>query len=266
MSGRHGLAIDAAAWASPWRRRRVRDKAVLSLGLVACAITMPWQVGVAAGAIALTVMLGPARVPADLLFRSLRAPLVFVLIGAATIAVSIGGTGGVTSRFFAVTPDSLSMAGHALVRGTAGFLSVFVLAATTPMVDVLASMRRLRIPDALLDIAGVTYRLLFVFMESVHAITAAQTARLGYATRRAAMRSAAGAIGAVLVRAWSRSSRLEAGLAGRGFEDALVTLDPPREGSARFLAASVAVLVALVAAGITVWWLGGDTGAGAFRW
>ena len=62
MSAR-GLALDDAAWASPWRTRRVLDKAVLALGLLTCAVSLPpLPGGVLAGAAALVLMLGPARV------------------------------------------------------------------------------------------------------------------------------------------------------------------------------------------------------------
>ena len=49
-----------------------------------------------------------------------------------------------------------------------------------------------------------------------------------------------------------RARRLEAGLAGRGFEGDLRVLDDERPSSPRFVAASVVGLTALVAAGLTV--------------
>ena len=37
----HGLALDHAAWSSPWKARSVRDKGVLSGGLLMAAIALP---------------------------------------------------------------------------------------------------------------------------------------------------------------------------------------------------------------------------------
>lgn len=90
-----------------------------------------------------------------------------------------------------------------LVRGLAGTLAVFVLAATTPMVDIIGGLRRARVPDPLIDVAGVTYRLLFVLLDSTRTILEAQAARLGYADRRLALRSAASLLVAILNRSWS---------------------------------------------------------------
>ena len=71
------------------------------------------------------------------------------------------------------------------------------------------------------------------------------------ASRAAAYRSLSALVAAVLVRSWTRARRLEEGLAGRGYTDALPTLDPPRHGSARFVAASI-LTVAVVAGSAAV--------------
>ncbi|WP_040632596.1 cobalt ECF transporter T component CbiQ [Mobilicoccus pelagius] len=240
-----GLALDDAAWASPWRTRRVLDKAVLSLGLLGCAVALPpLPGGVLAGACALLLMLGPARVRPRLLLRCLAAPLVFVLVGTVSVLVTVGWDGGPTVGW---APSMLPTAGTLVVRATSGALAMFLLATTTPMVDLFAGLRRLGIPDPLVEVASLTYRMVFVLLESVRSIREAQEARLGSASRAAAMRSASTLVAGTLVRAWSRARRMEDGLAGRGYVDALPTLDPPRHASPRFLAASV-VLVAVIAA------------------
>ena len=59
-------------------------------------------------------------------------------------------------------------------------------------------------------------------------------------------------VAALFLRSWDRARRLEAGLVGRGYEDALRTLETPRQRSAGFVAASVALLVA-IAAGAVAW-------------
>ncbi|GMA40124.1 cobalt ECF transporter T component CbiQ [Mobilicoccus caccae] len=248
MSAR-GLALDDAAWSSPWRTRRVLDKAVLSLGLLACVVTLPaWPAGVLAGLVAAAIILGPARVRARLLARCLAAPLVFVVVGAVTILVTVSWDGGPR---VGLAPQMLPTAGTLLVRGTAGALAVFLLATTTPMVDLFAALRRARIPDPLIEVASLVYRLVFVLLESARAIREAQSSRLGFASRAAAYRSLSALVAAVLVRSWTRARRLEEGLAGRGYTDALPTLDPPRHGSARFVAASI-LTVAVVAGSAAV--------------
>ncbi|MDO5629013.1 MAG: cobalt ECF transporter T component CbiQ, partial [Mobilicoccus sp.] len=216
-----GIAMDDAAWGSPWRTRRVRDKAVLSMGLLACAVLLPaWPGGVLAGVASLALMLGPARVPARLLLRCLLAPMLFIAIGALTVLLTLSWEGGPR---LGIATEMLPTAGALFVRGFSGACAMFLLATTTPMIDLFSALRRARIPDPLIEVANLTYRLVFVLLESARAIRTAQEARLGFASRPAAYRSMAGLVSGVLVRSWTRARRLEDGLAGRGYVDALPT-------------------------------------------
>lgn len=243
-----GLALDDAAWQSPWLRRDVRDKAGLSLGLVSLALVLPVWPGALLVAVTSTVLLlGPARIRPSVLARCLLAPATFIIIGALSVAVTLTWDGGL-----GMTPESLTSAASLGAHGVAGTLAVLVLAATTPMVDLMSGLSRARVPQVCVEIAALVYRLLFTLLESVGAIREAQVARLGYDSRRAAMRSAAVLTGSVLLRAWQRAQRLEEGLAGRGYSDNLRTLDPPRHASARFLAGAGLLLVLIAAASVLI--------------
>ncbi len=245
-----GLAIDVAAWASPWRHRSPGDKVLLAFGLVLCALLLPAWPGtliVAVVSIALTV--GPAGVPGRVLAAAAGGPLGFILLGALSIAVT-RGSGGVLG--FTVTSQTLTAAVQTAGHAIAGSASVFLLATTTPISDLLGWARRHGLPDVVLDLAGLIYRLLFVLLATTGEIRAAQTARLGYASRRATMRSAAMLTAAVLTRAWSRARRLEEGLAGRGLDGPLRVLDDEHPSSPRFVAASVGLLAAVTATSFAV--------------
>lgn len=90
----HGLALDHAAWSSPWRVRSVRDKGVLSGGLLLGAITLPAVPGGAAGgdqpdSSCSTIRVGWAR-----LGRIVWLPLTSIPIGVATVAVSVSWDAG----------------------------------------------------------------------------------------------------------------------------------------------------------------------------
>ncbi len=170
----HGLALDQAAWSSPWRARSVRDKGVLSLGLLLVAVSLPPVPGAAGvGLVSLVLLLGPIRVSPARLGRIIWMPL--------------------------------------------------------------------------LSIGSLIYRFVFGLLEGAGAIHQAQQARLGYATRRAAMRSAAMGMAVLFIRSWDRARRLESGLAGRGYVDSLRTLEPVKTRSLRFLLGSIGLLGVLVA-------------------
>jgi cobalt/nickel transport system permease protein len=238
--------LDDAAWSSPWRTRSTAEKALVCLGLLLVAATTT-SLGVAAlvggCVLGLTLL---ARVPVDVWLRSMRGPVVFIVLGAVTIAVTFGG--GDLARWGPVGVDEGGAARASLVAGRAlaATSAMVLLAATTPMVDLLAGLRRARVPEVAVDIAGVTYRLVFSLLDAASSIRAAQAGRLGYADGRAARRSVGLLAAAVLVRAWDRARRLEEGLAGRGGV-ATVPLVPARAVSTPFVLGGVLMVLSLAA-------------------
>jgi cobalt/nickel transport system permease protein len=239
------LAVDDAAWASAWRRRSPLDKLLLCGGLVVCALALPaWPGSVLVGLTVLVLALGPARVPARTFARAARWPVAFIAVGAVTAVVSVGGGG------LGWAPDAAARAGSLVGHALAGSAAVLLLACTTPMSDLLPALQRLRVPAAVTEVASVTYRLLFVLLDSLRAIREAQTARMGHATVRRSLHSNGALAAAVLTRSWDRARRLQEGLAGRGMETGLRVLPDERPSSRGFVVATLAGLAALVATGV----------------
>jgi cobalt/nickel transport system permease protein len=243
----NGLAIDDAAWSSAWRRRSPGDKLLLCLGLVACALALPaWPGSLLVGITAVVLALGPARVPARTFGRAVRLPLAFIVIGAVTAVVQVG-SGGI-----GWAPDAGARAGSLVGHAVAGSAAVLLLATTTPMSDLLPALRRLRVPEAVVEVASVVYRLLFVLLESLRTIREAQTARMGYSSLRRSYRSSGALAAAVLTRSWDRARRMQEGLAGRGMETGLRVLPEALPSSRAFLAASVLGLAGIVTVSVVL--------------
>ncbi|TFV54192.1 cobalt ECF transporter T component CbiQ [Geodermatophilus sp. DF01-2] len=242
-----GLAVDDAAWASTWRRRSPADKLLLSGGLVVCALALPaWPGSVLVGLTAVVLALGPARVPARTFGRAVRWPLAFIAVGTLTSVVTVGADG------LGWAPDAAARAGSLAGHALAGSAAVLLLATTTPMADLLPELRRLRVPAAVVEVAAVTYRLLFVLLAGLRTIREAQTARMGYSTLRHSYRSSGALAAAVLTRSWDRARRMQEGLAGRGMETGLRVLPEVLPSSRAFLAATAAGLAALVSLSLAV--------------
>ncbi|WP_394277608.1 cobalt ECF transporter T component CbiQ [Luteococcus sp.] len=248
----HIPVIDDAAWTSPWRRRPVGTKMALSLALVLTALVGPvWPTVPLVALTSLALLLGPARIRASALARVLAAPLLFIASGAVTVAVGLGAPPTSTTVLWrwglvSVSRESLTQSVGLLGHGIAGTLALMVLATTTPMVDLVTWARRCRVPDPLLEVASLVYRLCWVLLATVEAMHEAQQARLGgCAPLRRRLRTTGETIGQVMVRSWDHARRLEDGMAGRGYEDSLTTLavEPART---RPFTAAVTVLLAVL--------------------
>ena len=244
-------ALDAAAWAGPWRRVRVGEKLLLGVGLLLTALVTPaWPGSALVAAASVALALGPARVPARVLALAFAPPATFLALGAVSLAVRVGTPD--PAAWWSWGPVSVDAAGVAraadvTAHGVAGTLALLLLATTTPMVDLLTWLRHLRVPGPLLEIASLTYRLLFVLLETALGVREASAARLGDApagpgARGRRWRHTATGLGTVLVHAWTRASRLADGLDLRGLDGELRALPAARTASAPFVAGSVALL------------------------
>lgn len=236
------VAVDDAAWTSPWREHAVGAKVFLSFSLILTALLSPaWPGCVLVAAAALGLILGSARIRPGLAALVVLPPIAFIAVGVLPIAVRVGG-----SPWLAVAPDGGAHAISVAAHGIAGSLALLLLPLTTPMIDLVGWLRRWRIPAAIGEIAELMYRLVFVFVSTAVAIQAAQAARLGGAASfRRRLHLAADAIGTVMVRTWNHSTCLQRGLELRGYEDRLPTLTRTATWRAWWLPAS-ALLVGLI--------------------
>lgn len=212
----HSL-VDDAAWASPWRRVPMSLKLLLSGSLVVVALFLPPLGDALVGVVALTLMVGPARVPPRTVMLLAAAPTTFLLLG--TIPIAFEGW-----------PPMPTMAGAqraaALwVGSVAGTLALLLFATTTTLHALITGLQRLRIPVELIDVASLTYRILFVTLDTALGLLAAHRARLGDAAPlRRRITTTASIASTMFIRTWQRMERLHDGLVGRGYEGELRTL------------------------------------------
>jgi cobalt/nickel transport system permease protein len=215
---------------------------VLAFGLLCCAVAVPpWPGALVVGGTALALLLGPAGLGARRLLRAARGPLVFVVVGALPLLFSVGGP-----TLVRLDPGGVGAALALAGRATAALLCLLLFAATTPLADTLPRLARLGVPAAVVDVAGLVYRLLFLLLDRMVAVRAAQAGRLGFRSFRTTFRSVAGQAGAVFVSAFDRARRMEQGLALRGDPGSLRVQLPPQRLSRRFLAGTAVLLAAVV--------------------
>ncbi len=239
------LAIDVAAYRSPWRRRHPAAKAVLAGGLLLSALLLPpWPGAPITAVITLVVALGWARVPPRAFLRSARAPLAFIVTGSVTFLISVDTSG------LAWAPGGAVRAGEVIGRCVAAVFCQLLFAMTTPLADVLPRIARRPGLSGLAEVAGLVYRMLSVVLETVNAIRRAQADRLGTRSWRTQWRSVIGLAAQVFVLSFDRARRLEAGLSDRGYTGSLAVSVESLPLTGRFLA--LAPLPGLVSAGLTL--------------
>lgn len=242
--------VDTCAHRSRWRTQP-GPTLLYALGLLACAFTpVPWIAGPGVG---LCAWLGTRRagVPSAVFWRALAVPLGFVITGAAILCVSLTADAhGLHARF---PPEGIATAWVTSMRTVGATSATLMLGLTVPLTTWLGLLRRAHVPTAVRDLILLTYHTLFLLDDCAQGLRRAQLARLGYRTPRQALHTLAGTVQALFVQALQRATRLERGLAARGYRGDLTVLQPANAHPPLAYAAAITVPVVLGAA--TAVWL-----------
>lgn len=158
-----------------------------------------------------TVVLGKA--PLKLYLKLLLAPLGFAFTGVIIIAF-FSGSGQELLSFkligylFSIKADGLELALLVLSRTISGMCCLYLLALTTPMIELFAVLKASRLPASFIELSMLIYRYIFVFMDMALCIKYAQTIRLGYSSFRRSIDSM-GMLGSTLfIRSWEQGDKL----------------------------------------------------------
>lgn len=165
--------------------------------------------------------------------RLLFAEGVFLALTVVGVAISVSLNRPDDSLYWALhvgpiwlstSSASLQQASTLVLRSLAGVSAMNFLALTTPLVDLIGLLRRLRTPELLLDLMMILYRFIFVLFETLNRIYTAQESRLGYQNRRTTMRSASLLGSQLFIDTFRRSRRLQIALDSRGYDGVLNVL------------------------------------------
>ncbi|MFH2074262.1 MAG: cobalt ECF transporter T component CbiQ [Pseudomonadota bacterium] len=164
---------------------------------------------------------GALRIPAKLVAARLAAPLSIVAV---LVVIQTFVTG--TTPLFTVT-----LAGWQFTAKAEGFRQgalmgarvlgavsvVFLLSVVTPAHRIFQALRWFRLSRNWLEIAILMYRYIFVLMDRVSDLAAAQRLRLGYTARGRAMRSFTALAGATIIHSLEQAKRTHDAMRLRGY-------------------------------------------------
>ncbi len=211
------MLIESSAYASRWRDVAPSAKALFALAAMAAA----WLArGPAALCAVIAVLLLAALLGARVSVRSYGAaalpPLGFLLLSCLTMLFGADAQGR-----WHWSAAMLPAVTHTALRAVAMLAALLGLVLTTPLPDLLMLMRRLRVPELLLDMMVLCYRMLHVLRLAWEESTTAQSARLGYRDWRQAWRSSGMLAGQMAVQVWQRAAALQLAADARAFQGTL---------------------------------------------
>ncbi len=102
---------------------------------------------------------------------------------------------------------------------------LYFLSLTTPIQAILQVLRKLKVPSLLMELIEITYRFIFVFIESAHKIYLAQQTRLGYHSIKQSLHSLGLLISSIFAAVFQRAKDLTVAMNSRGYGDEILFLD-----------------------------------------
>ncbi len=227
MSAGHGHRLHYHGH-SPVHRAQAHLKlvALVTFMLVVVATPRDWY-PVFGGYLALLVgVVGLSRVPPAYLAKRMLIETPFLIFALAVPFIAEGPRIEVVG--LAVSQPGLEAAWGLAAKGTLGVLASLTLAATTEPQSVLVGLRRLRMPDLIVQIMGFMLRYLDVVSAELGRMLTAMRSR-GYDPRSPRHWPVlARSLGALFIRSYERGERVHLAMLARGYTG---TLPPAAAGA-----------------------------------
>jgi cobalt/nickel transport system permease protein len=196
------------------------------------------------------LMMAIAELPYRLLLSRVLIALPFCLFAGLSNVIFDRGT-AFTLAGIHVSYGALSLL-TILLKMYLSVMAALLLVATTPLTQLTAQLRRLRVPFVFVRVFETTYRYIGVLLEEAHGMTTAYALRRGKG-KALEMRDMGAFLGHLILRAFDRADRVHAAMRCRGYS----LFEPPRNNRklrpADFIALAAVVVPSVVLRFARVW-------------
>jgi cobalt/nickel transport system permease protein len=237
---------------SPLHRARPQCKVAATFLFVLAMVATPreafWAFGVYA--LTLTALARVAGLPLATMARRLVIELPFLLF--AVFLPLVGQGERVEVLGVQLSVEGLWAAWNIVAKGTLGVAASVILAATTPVAELLRGLERLRLPAAFTTVAGFMVRYADVIADEVRRMRIARISR-GHDPRWIwQARAVAASAGTLFIRSYERGERVYLAMVSRGYSGSMPVLHDLGATRGQWLAA-LALPAAAAAVALTAW-------------
>lgn len=127
-----------------------------------------------------------ANIPFSKYFKILIIPFGFLAISIITILIGISNVDifiwsiKIWNKYIGITYQSLEDVLHIIMRVLAAISSTFFLGLTTPLNNIIKVLKKIKIPNLLIELLVLIYRFIFIFLKEANEIYTIQEMKFGY--------------------------------------------------------------------------------------
>ena len=204
-------------------------------------------------ALLVTGLVVAAGIPFRTVATRMTVEIPFVVF--AVLMPFIGADPRVTVGPLSLSEPGLLAAWTLIAKATLGVVCAIVLAATTSTTDLIAGLRRLRLPDLLVQIFASMIRYVHVVSAEFSRMSRARAARGFSGKGPQAWPVLARSLGALFIRSYERGERVHLAMLSRGYTGQMPQLHPQSAATAsQFAVGATLPLTALSLLMISLWW------------
>ncbi|MED4692118.1 cobalt ECF transporter T component CbiQ [Peribacillus frigoritolerans] len=251
------LLIDKYAYFNGLKDVHPLEKMVFALSLLLFSLTVrDMAVSLITFTVMSTLIIFAAKIPLSYYLKLLLLPGFFILSGTITILFSF------TSKFTSISniwwswkignwqifisDDSFGTVANLITVVFCSISCLYFLTLTTPITVILSVLRKLKVPSLLVDLIELTYRFIFIFLDTALAIHQSQASRLGYGSFRKGIRSLGLLISSLFLGVLQRSGQLTMAMNARGYQENLSYIEDTYTYSSRNWLIAIVILGSLI--------------------
>lgn len=250
------INIDKYAYSSKLKKINPMEKFVFAiLTLIVCLFADRLPVSIAVFLIMGVATLKFSGTPKKVYFKLLLVPMAFLIIGVLTITINFSKDPSIFFFKVHILNTFIGVSKYGLYKALGLFFKVlgsvsclYFLSLSTPMVDILSVLEKLKVPKLMIEMMGLVYKFIFILLDTANTMVTAQNSRLGYMNLRSGYRSLGALASTLFIRSFKRANDLYISLESRGYDGELTVLQEPYKSGKIYIAAIVINVILIVIA------------------
>lgn len=127
---------------------------------------------------------------------------------------------------------------------------LYFISLTTPMIDVISVLAKLKVPSFLIELISLVYRFIFIILETSEMMFISQNSRLGYRDIKTSYKSLGALASTLFIRSFKRANDLYTALEARGYNGELKVIE--EQVQKRNYIYIITIIINLIFIGITI--------------
>lgn len=153
-----------------------------------------------------------AKTPVSYYFSLMKFPIIFIVISFLTLVINFPkeAMGVFNLKLFnfylCITKEGLFEGMRVTIKAYSAVTCLYFINLTTPIQDIIEVLKKLHVPNIVIELMYLIYRYIFLLMDVQHKMTISAMSRLGYMDRKNSWYTFSHISGNVIVNSFRRSS------------------------------------------------------------